>query len=95
MTPDPTMQVQTFARDFGACVAEGAIIGKFRHPVRRVETVSYTHLFYIVLDILIQFYLFTQLIETAINLHSHVTAALCLFQKLCVRPLPSSYHRSQ
>ena len=41
MTPDPTMQVQTFARDFGTCVAEGAIIGKFRHPVRRVETAAY------------------------------------------------------
>lgn len=41
MTPDPAMEVQTFARDFGACVAEGAIIGKFRHPVRRVETAAY------------------------------------------------------
>lgn len=41
MTADPSMQVQTFARDFGACVAEGAIIGKFRHPVRRAETEAY------------------------------------------------------
>lgn len=41
MTPDPSMQVQTFARDFGACVAEGAIIGKFRHPARQVETAAY------------------------------------------------------
>lgn len=41
MDPDPSMQVQTFARDFGGCVKEGAIIGKFRHPVRRVETAAY------------------------------------------------------
>lgn len=41
MDPNPNMQVQTFARDFGAMVAEGAIIGKFRHPVRRVETEAY------------------------------------------------------
>lgn len=41
MTPDPSMEVQTFARDFGACVKEGAIIGKFRHPARQVETAAY------------------------------------------------------
>lgn len=41
MTADPAMQVQTFARDFGACVKEGAIIGKFRHPARQPETVAY------------------------------------------------------
>ena len=41
MEPDKSMQVQTFARDFGACVKEGAIIGKFRHPARQVETVAY------------------------------------------------------
>lgn len=38
---DPSMEVQTFARDFGACVKEGAIIGKFRHPVRQVESIKY------------------------------------------------------
>lgn len=41
MDADPTMQVQTFARDFGACVKEGAIIGKFRHPARQAETAAY------------------------------------------------------
>ncbi|MDO5672549.1 MAG: dimethylarginine dimethylaminohydrolase family protein [Actinomycetaceae bacterium] len=41
MEPDPSMQIQTFARDFGACIKEGAIIGKFRHPARQVETVAY------------------------------------------------------
>ena len=38
---DPKMEVQTFARDFGAMVKEGAIIGKFRHPARQVETKVY------------------------------------------------------
>lgn len=41
MDPDPTMEVQTFARDFGGCVKEGAIIGKFRHPARQAETAVY------------------------------------------------------
>jgi N-dimethylarginine dimethylaminohydrolase len=41
MKPDPTMQVQTFARDFGGCVREGAIIGRFRHPARQCETPVY------------------------------------------------------
>lgn len=41
MDPNPDMQVQTFARDFGGCVKEGAIIGKFRHPARQVETAAY------------------------------------------------------
>ena len=35
------LQVQTFARDFGAMVKEGAIIGKFRHPARQKETEVY------------------------------------------------------
>lgn len=34
-------EVMTFARDFGGMVKEGAIIGKFRHPVRQVETPLY------------------------------------------------------
>ena len=41
MEPNKSMQVQTFARDFGGCVREGAIIGRFRHPARQVETVAY------------------------------------------------------
>lgn len=41
MEPHKEMQVQTFARDFGGCVKEGAIIGRFRHPARQVETVAY------------------------------------------------------
>lgn len=41
MEADPTMQVQTFARDFGAMVKEGVIIGKFRHPARQLETAAY------------------------------------------------------
>ena len=41
MTPDKNMQVETFARDFGGCVKEGAIIGHFRHPARQVETEAY------------------------------------------------------
>ncbi len=35
------LEVQTFARDFGAMVKEGAIIGKFRHPARQKETEVY------------------------------------------------------
>lgn len=41
MTPNKNMQVQTFSRDFGAMIKEGAIIGKFRHPARQVETTAY------------------------------------------------------
>ncbi|MDR0921112.1 MAG: nitrate reductase [Lactobacillales bacterium] len=35
------LEVQTFARDFGAMIKEGAIIGKFRHPARQKETEIY------------------------------------------------------
>lgn len=35
------LEVQTFSRDFGAMVKEGAIIGKFRHPARQKETEVY------------------------------------------------------
>lgn len=38
---NPEYEVMTFARDFGAMVKEGAIIGKFRHPARQVETELY------------------------------------------------------
>ena len=41
MEPQKEMEVQTFARDFGAMIKEGAIIGKFRHPARQVETAAY------------------------------------------------------
>ncbi|MEG0284995.1 MULTISPECIES: dimethylarginine dimethylaminohydrolase family protein [Vagococcus] len=35
------LEVQTFARDFGGMIKEGAIIGKFRHPARQKETEIY------------------------------------------------------
>ncbi len=35
------LEVQTFSRDFGAMIKEGAIIGKFRHPARQKETEVY------------------------------------------------------
>lgn len=38
---DPDNQVMTFARDFGCMIKEGAVIGRFRHPVRQVETAKY------------------------------------------------------
>lgn len=41
MEPQPELEVQTFARDFGAMIKEGAIIGKFRHPARQKETAVY------------------------------------------------------
>ncbi|PZO96591.1 dimethylarginine dimethylaminohydrolase family protein [Streptococcus halichoeri] len=41
MEPEAELEVQTFARDFGAMVKEGAIIGRFRHPARQKETQRY------------------------------------------------------
>lgn len=41
MEPQESLEVQTFARDFGAMIKEGAIIGKFRHPARQKETAVY------------------------------------------------------
>ncbi|GHT78210.1 nitrate reductase [Spirochaetia bacterium] len=38
---DKEHQVMTFARDFGACIKEGAIIGHFRHPARQKEVEIY------------------------------------------------------
>lgn len=35
------LQVQTFARDFGCMIKEGAIIGHFRHPARQKESEAY------------------------------------------------------
>lgn len=41
MDADPDNEVMTFARDFGAMVKEGAIMGHFRHPARQVESAAY------------------------------------------------------
>ncbi|CUH96803.1 hypothetical protein P22_2914 [Propionispora sp. 2/2-37] len=41
MDPAPGLTYQVFARDFGACVAEGIIMGRFREPCRSGETVTY------------------------------------------------------
>ena len=37
MDPDPALPYMVYARDFGACIAEGALIGSFREPVRQGE----------------------------------------------------------
>ncbi len=39
--PDPDLPYMVYARDFGACLAEGAIIGNFRETVRQGEEVLY------------------------------------------------------
>lgn len=41
MDPTPGLHYQVFARDFGASIAEGMIIGAFREPVRKGETEVY------------------------------------------------------
>ncbi|HHY94419.1 MAG TPA: nitrate reductase [Firmicutes bacterium] len=41
MDPDPELPYMVYARDFGACVAEGVLIGRFREPVRQGEEVPY------------------------------------------------------
>lgn len=41
MMPNSSLPLQVFARDFGACVAEGAIMGHFREPCRNQESVEY------------------------------------------------------
>jgi N-dimethylarginine dimethylaminohydrolase len=41
MDPKPGLTYEVFARDFGACVAEGFIMGNFREPVRKPETAEY------------------------------------------------------
>ncbi len=41
MEPQPELPYQVFARDFGACVADGFIMGRFREPVRAGETAAY------------------------------------------------------
>lgn len=39
--PDPNLPYMVYARDFGACLAEGVLIGRFREPVRQGEEVVY------------------------------------------------------
>jgi N-dimethylarginine dimethylaminohydrolase len=41
MEPTEGLTNQTFARDFGACVAEGYILGNFREGIRKGETLEY------------------------------------------------------
>ena len=41
MEPDPDLPYMVYARDFGACLAEGALIGSFREPVRQGEDLLY------------------------------------------------------
>ncbi len=41
MEPNSNLPLQVFARDFGACVAEGAIMGRFREPCRHGESIEY------------------------------------------------------
>ena len=39
--PDPDLPYMVYARDFGVCLAEGALIGSFREPVRQGEDLLY------------------------------------------------------
>ena len=39
--PVPELPYMVYARDFGACLAEGALIGSFREPVRQGEELHY------------------------------------------------------
>lgn len=41
MEPEADLPYQVYARDFGACVAEGFIMGRFREPCRQGETAAY------------------------------------------------------
>jgi N-dimethylarginine dimethylaminohydrolase len=41
VTPDPSLPYMVYARDFGASIAEGVIMGSFKQPVRQGETVLY------------------------------------------------------
>lgn len=41
MDPTPGLTYEVFARDFGACVAEGFIMGRFREPCRSGEAAKY------------------------------------------------------
>ena len=39
--PDPELPYMVYARDFGACLAEGVLIGSFKEPVRQGEELLY------------------------------------------------------
>jgi N-dimethylarginine dimethylaminohydrolase len=39
--PDPELPYMVYARDFGACLAEGVLIGSFKEPVRQGEEARY------------------------------------------------------
>ena len=39
--PQPDLPYMVYARDFGACLAEGVLIGSFREPVRQGEELVY------------------------------------------------------
>lgn len=39
--PHPDLPYMVYARDFGACLAEGVLIGRFREPVRQGEELLY------------------------------------------------------
>lgn len=41
MDPTPGLPYQVYARDFGASIAEGVIMGAFREPVRKGESEQY------------------------------------------------------
>ena len=41
MDPDASLPYMVYARDFGACLAEGVLIGSFREPVRQGEDLLY------------------------------------------------------
>lgn len=41
MDPTEGLTNQVFARDFGACLAEGYILGNFRETIRKEETIAY------------------------------------------------------
>lgn len=41
MTPDSRLTNEVFARDFGACIKEGYILGKFKEKIRWGETEAY------------------------------------------------------
>ena len=41
MKPDPALPYMVYARDFGVCLAEGALIGSFKEPVRQGEDLLY------------------------------------------------------
>ena len=41
MDPAPDLPYMVYARDFGACLAEGALVGSFKEPVRQGEELHY------------------------------------------------------